>query len=177
METQGLHQQEARFLAFLAILQGTAVLPLSSADTQQGSHSSLYSVGFQSLLRTGQHPGCCVSSASSWTPRTQAGGLGGDCQAQLGKVQVKIPLSTLTLPKQPVGGSTRRSQGLTFQEWPVPPTSTLPLSKARVEKDTMKRRTVWSAAASLPPTLWPAFEPQRVRVCVCVSVCVSYMRA
>lgn len=46
----------------------------------------------------------------------------------------------------------------------MPPTSTLPLSKARVEKDIMKS-TVWSAAASLP--LWPALEPQSVCVCVC----------
>lgn len=36
METQGLHQEEARFLAPLATLQGTTVLPLRSADTHPG---------------------------------------------------------------------------------------------------------------------------------------------
>lgn len=36
METQGLHQEEARFLTPLATLQSTTVLPLRSADTHPG---------------------------------------------------------------------------------------------------------------------------------------------
>lgn len=52
----------------------------------------------------------------------------------------------------------------------MPPTSTIPLLKACIEKDIMKSWNVWSAGASLP--LWPAFARQRVRECVCLCLCV-----
>ncbi|KAJ8795919.1 hypothetical protein J1605_002681 [Eschrichtius robustus] len=78
-----LHREEARFLvvesplAPLATLHGISVLPPSSAGTSQGSHSSLRSEGFLSLPGAGQQPSCHVSSPSSWTSKTQAGGLPG----------------------------------------------------------------------------------------------------
>ena len=78
-----LHREEARLLvvesplAPLATLHGISVLPPSPAGTSQGSHSSLRSEGFLSLPGAGQHPRCHVSSPSSWTSKTQAGGLPG----------------------------------------------------------------------------------------------------
>lgn len=64
-------------MAPLATLHGVSVLPPGSADTSQGSHSSLRFEGFHSLPGAGQEPSCHTSSSSSWTSKTQAGGLPG----------------------------------------------------------------------------------------------------
>lgn len=74
METQGLHQEEARFLAPLTTLQGTTVLPLRSADTHP---EEPFQSALQAAMLALPGAGCQGPRQMDWD---------GDCQAQLVKV-------------------------------------------------------------------------------------------